>query len=74
VSDIAMPGEDGYSLMTKIRGGAVESCRDLPAIAISAFARPEDRERLRAVGFREQLAKPIDAMVMLQTVRSVVST
>ena len=74
VSDIAMPGEDGYSLMTKIRGGAVESCRDLPAIAISAFARPEDRELLRAVGFREQLAKPIDAMVMLQTVRSVVST
>jgi len=73
VSDIAMPGEDGYSLISKIRSGEVESCRDVPAIAISAFARPEDRERLRAAGFREQLAKPVDAMVMLQTVRSVVT-
>jgi PAS domain S-box-containing protein len=69
VSDIAMPGEDGVSLMMKIRGGAVESCRDVPAIAVSAFARPEDRDRILAAGFREQLAKPVDALTMLQTVR-----
>jgi signal transduction histidine kinase/ActR/RegA family two-component response regulator len=69
VSDIAMPGEDGVSLMMKIRGGAVEECRDLPAIAVSAFARPEDRDRILAAGFAEQLAKPIDAMTMLQSVR-----
>jgi len=51
----------------------VESCRNVPAIAISAFVRPEDRERIRAAGFHEQLPKPVDAMVMLQTVRSVVA-
>jgi len=69
VSDIAMPGEDGVSLMMKIRGGAVEECRDLPAIAVSAFARPEDRDRILAAGFAEQLAKPIDTMTMLQSAR-----
>jgi PAS domain S-box-containing protein len=73
VSDIAMPGEDGYSLITKIRAGAVESCRDVPAIAVTAFARPEDRQRILAAGFREQLSKPVDTMVMLRAVRSLVA-
>jgi PAS domain S-box-containing protein len=70
LSDIAMPGEDGCTLMMKIRDGAVESCRHVPAIALTAFARPDDRERILAAGFLDQLAKPVDAAVMLRTVRS----
>jgi len=72
LSDIAMPGEDGLSLMMRIRSGEIAACRDVPAIAISAFARPEDRERILAAGFHEQLPKPVDATLMLQTVRNVV--
>jgi PAS domain S-box-containing protein len=70
VSDIAMPGEDGCTLLMKIRNGAVESCRDVPAIALTAFARPGDRDRVLAAGFLDQLTKPVDAAVMLQTVRA----
>ncbi|HYC62477.1 MAG TPA: ATP-binding protein [Thermoanaerobaculia bacterium] len=74
ISDIAMPGEDGCSLMMKIREGAVESCRDVPAIAITAFVRPEDRERILAAGFHHHLEKPVDAMDMLHAVRNIVGT
>ncbi|HEX9983910.1 MAG TPA: ATP-binding protein [Thermoanaerobaculia bacterium] len=74
LSDIAMPGEDGCTLMTKIRDGAVESCRHVPAIALTAFARPDDRDRILAAGFLDQLAKPVDAAVMLRTVRSLAAS
>lgn len=74
ISDIAMPGEDGCSLMMKIREGAVESCRNVPAIAITAFVRPEDRARILAAGFHHHLEKPVDAMDMLHAVRNIVGT
>jgi CheY-like chemotaxis protein/anti-sigma regulatory factor (Ser/Thr protein kinase) len=70
ISDIAMPGEDGVSLMTKVRSGVVERARNVPAIAITAYAHPEDRGRLLAAGFQEHLRKPIDTAAMLQSVRN----
>lgn len=72
ISDIAMPGEDGCSLMMKIRDGAVESCRNVPAIAITAFVRPEDRRRILAAGFHHHIEKPVDAIDMLHAVRNIV--
>jgi len=69
ISDIGMPGEDGCSLMTKVRSGTVESCRDLPAIALTAYAREEDRERIMASGFGLHLAKPIDPTEVVRAVR-----
>lgn len=60
VSDIAMPGEDGFSLIARVRalpeldGGAT------PAIAVTAFASPTDRRRALAAGFDGWLPKPID--------------
>ncbi|HEY1610600.1 MAG TPA: response regulator, partial [Paraburkholderia sp.] len=62
LADIGMPDEDGYALLEKIR----EFERGLgqarvPAIALTAFARGPDRERARAAGFDEHLAKPVDA-------------
>jgi signal transduction histidine kinase len=69
VSDIGMPGEDGCMLMTRIRAGAVETMANIPAIALTAYARPEDRERIQASGFGFHLAKPVDPVAFVETVR-----
>jgi CheY-like chemotaxis protein len=59
LSDIAMPGDDGFELIRQIRqrpGG-----RNLPALAISAYSRAEDRSRSLASGFQRHIAKPVNA-------------
>jgi signal transduction histidine kinase len=58
VSDIGMPGEDGYSLLSRVRRET--SAGTVPALALTAFARPEDRHRALAAGFRRHLPKPIE--------------
>src|SRR5262249_25455244 len=58
ISDIAMPHEDGYALIKKIRELNDEFAR-IPAIALTAYARPEDRARALAAGFQEYMAKPV---------------
>jgi two-component system, chemotaxis family, CheB/CheR fusion protein len=62
VADIAMPDEDGYALLAQLRR-LEESQRTthVPALALTAFARREDRERALAAGFDEHLTKPVDA-------------
>jgi CheY-like chemotaxis protein len=68
VSDIGMPGEDGYELIRKVRmlgeGGRT------PAIALTAFSRLEDRTRAMLAGFQSHLSKPVDARELLVTVAS----
>ncbi len=59
VSDIGMPEEDGYSLIRKVRLLPVEQ-RGVPAIALTAFARTEDRQRALRAGFDRHLAKPVE--------------
>ncbi|HJT16192.1 MAG TPA: response regulator, partial [Thermoanaerobaculia bacterium] len=68
VSDIAMPGEDGYSLIAKLR--AREGAN--PTIALTANARKEDRDRVLAAGFDAFLAKPVDLNVLAKEVRRLV--
>ena len=58
LSDISMAGEDGYSLMRRIRAGSVQP--QIPSLALTANARPEDRSRALAAGFLGHLSKPID--------------
>ena len=60
VSDIAMADEDGYSLIRRVRLLAPEHGGRVPAIAVSAYAREEDRLRALAAGFQQHLAKPLD--------------
>jgi signal transduction histidine kinase/ActR/RegA family two-component response regulator len=61
VSDIGMPDEDGYSFIQRVRASAYgESARALPALALTAFARAEDRQRALESGFQEHVAKPIE--------------
>jgi len=60
VSDIAMPEEHGYSLIQTVRALPPEQGGRVPALALTAYVRPEDRERALAAGYNRHLAKPID--------------
>jgi CheY-like chemotaxis protein len=64
VSDIAMPSEDGYSLMQSLRAAGAA----LPAIALTAFARREDAQRAREAGFDIHMAKPVDPERLVRTI------
>jgi CheY-like chemotaxis protein len=58
LSDIAMPGEDGYELIRQVRALSA-GVAGLPAAAVTAFAGAEERERALAAGFQMHLAKPL---------------
>ena len=60
ICDIAMPGEDGYSVIRKIRLLEPEQGGQIPAIALTASAREEDRSLSMEVGFQVHLTKPIE--------------
>ncbi len=60
VSDIAMPGTDGYELIRRVRSRSGGGLADLPAVALTAYARPEDRERAIAAGFDGHISKPAE--------------
>ena len=60
VSDIGMPGEDGYALLAKVRIHPPEEGGATPALAVTAFARSEDRRRALLGGFQMHLAKPVE--------------
>jgi signal transduction histidine kinase/ActR/RegA family two-component response regulator len=64
LSDIGMPGEDGYSLIRRIRRKATEDGGQIPAIALTAFAKQEDYQRAIQAGFDDHLAKPVDANLL----------
>lgn len=66
VSDIAMPGEDGYGLIEKVR--SLESAENIPAVAITAYAKDEDRERALSSGFQIYLAKPVEVTELISVV------
>ena len=67
ISDIGMPSEDGYSLIRRVRQLPGEGSR-IPAVALTAYARVEDREKILQSGFQEHLAKPVDAGELLSVI------
>ena len=66
VSDLVLPGEDGYALIRQVR--AVQRLRDLPAIAITAHRNEYDPEATLAAGFHEYLQKPLDLIAFCRVV------
>ena len=66
LSDIGMPGTDGYEFIRQVRSQGVTT----PAIALTAFARPEDRVRSIQAGFQAHLTKPIEPSELLVAVAS----
>ena len=67
LADIAMPGEDGYSLIRRLRSLNVPMS-SVPAAALTAFAREEDRQEALDAGFQLHLSKPIDAGSLIAAV------
>jgi CheY-like chemotaxis protein len=68
VCDIAMPDEDGYSLIRKVRELTAEEGGLVPAVALTAYAESEERERALAAGFQNHVAKPVDPEVLVRVV------
>ncbi len=60
ICDIAMPGENGYAFIRQLRARGDEASGNIPALALTALAREEDRERVLKSGFQIHLAKPVD--------------
>jgi hypothetical protein len=67
ISDVGMADQDGYQLLGALRERGYDATR-LPAIALTAFARPEDRTAALRAGFQEHLVKPVEAPVLIGTV------
>jgi signal transduction histidine kinase len=68
MSDIGMPGEDGYSLIRKVRSLSAANGGRIPAAALTAYAREEDRQRVLAAGYQMHVAKPISSSELIATV------
>jgi hypothetical protein len=60
ISDIGMPGADGYELMRRVRAHADRRLNRIRAIALTAYARTEDRLRALQAGFQMHVPKPVD--------------
>jgi PAS domain S-box-containing protein len=71
ISDIGMPGVDGYELLRHVRSRPPERRGNVPAIALTAFARSEDRTRALRAGFLVHVAKPVEASELVATVAAV---
>jgi PAS domain S-box-containing protein len=71
VTDIGLPGQDGYALLAAIRGLPPEAGGHVPAIALTAYARSVDRQRALAAGFQLHLAKPVDPAALVAAIATV---
>ncbi len=68
VSDIGMPKEDGYSLIQRLRKMKSKWARDIPAVALTAYATVEDHARALDAGFQVHVTKPIEPEALVRTI------
>ena len=68
ISDVGMPDVDGYQLMRQVRSQTGTRASQVQSIALTAYARAEDRRRALDAGFHEHLSKPVDPAVLLRAV------
>jgi CheY-like chemotaxis protein len=73
ICDIAMPGEDGYSLIRKIRALPQEQGGEVLAVAVTAYADTEDRIRALEAGFNIHLGKPVAPEDLVMTIANLVN-
>jgi PAS domain S-box-containing protein len=69
VSDIGMPGGDGYALLRRIRARPLDAGGSVPAVALTAYAMESDTERSRDAGYQVHLSKPVDPLALTRVVR-----
>lgn len=72
VSDIGMPGHDGYALIRQVRALSAAEGGNIPAIALTAYARSEDRMKALRSGFQTHVAKPVDPTELSATIAGLV--
>lgn len=70
ISDIGMPGEDGYSFIRKVRSLSVDEGGQIPALALTAYARVEDRLQVLSAGFQMHVPKPLEPAELIAVVHS----
>jgi CheY-like chemotaxis protein len=70
VADIGMPGQDGYSLIRELRR-QTGAGRTIPAIAVTAYASPRERDEALRAGFTAHLGKPLEPMRLIETIASI---
>ena len=68
VTDIAMPNGDGYALIKHVREVLHAESVSLPAVALTAYAREEDRRRAYSAGFQRHLAKPVEPAALVSAI------
>ncbi len=68
VADIALPDEDGYSFIRRVRAHSTPAIQGIPAIAVTAYATIPDRAEALAVGFQQHMPKPIDPAHLIQAI------
>jgi CheY-like chemotaxis protein len=71
ISDVGMPKTDGYQLIRSLRASESRAAR-IPALALTAFARSEDRKRSLVAGYQAHLAKPFDVAELILVVAGLV--
>ncbi|HZS05992.1 MAG TPA: PAS domain S-box protein [Blastocatellia bacterium] len=74
VSDLAMPDEDGYSLIGKVRAREAESSRQTPALVLTAYVRVEDRAQALSAGFDLFVPKPVEAGELITAIANLVES
>jgi len=74
VSDIGMPGEDGFALIRSVRALGPERGGNILAIALTAYARREDRVRVMMAGFQMHIAKPVEPAELFASLASLVTS
>jgi CheY-like chemotaxis protein len=72
VSDLGMPGMDGFELLSHVRAFGATAGGDVPAVALTAFARSEDRLRALEAGFAAHISKPVEPSQLIATVAKMV--
>jgi CheY-like chemotaxis protein len=74
LSDIGMPGEDGYSLLRRLRSSAPRRGWDVPAAALTAHAAERDRRRALAAGFQMHIPKPVEPAALARALHELART
>jgi PAS domain S-box-containing protein len=73
ISDIGMPDFDGYQLIRKIRANEDNAARNIPAIALTAYARADDRQRALLAGYQMHVAKPVEPRELIAGIASLLN-
>jgi PAS domain S-box-containing protein len=70
VADLGLPGQDGYELLRRLR----HVMPQIPALALTAYARAADRDRVLAAGFQKHVVKPVDPQALLQSIAALLES